>query len=99
VNWYRKYSPEKIKINPRIRLRKDAKPHGLDERSKQAKRMHEVGMEQGKKERGMGERVHVENYYSVFKRRFGEFFWARTIQNMIQEIKFRIRLCNQLILN
>jgi hypothetical protein len=90
---------EKRKIDPRIRLRKDAKPHGLNERSKQAKRMHEVGMEQWKKERGMGERVHVENYYSVFKRRFGEFFWARKIKNILQEIKFKIRLCNQLILN
>ena len=87
------------KIDPRIRLRKDAKPHGLSERSKQAKRMHEIGMKEWKKERGMGERVHAEGYYSVFKRRFGEFCWAKTIQNIIQEIKFKIKICNQLILN
>jgi len=90
---------EDKKIDPRIRLRKNAKPHGLGERSKQAKRMHKVGMKQWKEERGMGERVHVEGFYSVFKRRFGEFCWAKTIKNMIQEIKFKIRLCNQLILN
>ncbi len=90
---------ENRKIDPRIRLRKNAKPHGLSERSKQAKRMREIGMKEWKKERGMGERVHVEGFYSVFKRRFGEFFWARKIKNIIQEIKFKIRLCNQLILN
>ena len=50
-------------------------------------------------ERGMGERSHVEGFYSVFKRRFGEFFWAKRIENMIQEIKFKIILCNLLILN
>ena len=86
-------------IDPRIRLRKNASPHGLSERSKQAKRMNKIGMEAWKKERGMGERVHVEGFYSVFKRRFGEFFWARKLINIIQEIKFKIRLCNQLILN
>lgn len=90
---------EDRKIDPRIRLRKNAKPRGLSERSNQAKRMREVGMKEWKKERGMGERVHVEGFYSVFKRRFGEFFWARKIKNIIQEIKFKIKLCNQLILN
>jgi len=90
---------ENKNIDPRIRLRKNAKPQGFSERSKQAKRMKKIGMENWKKERGMGERVHVEGFYSVFKRRFGEFFWARKIKNIIQEIKFKIRLCNQLILN
>lgn len=90
---------EDRKIDPRIRLRKDASPHGLTLRAEQAKRMHEIGMEEWKKERGMGERVHVEGFYSVFKRRFGEFCWARKIKNIIQEIKFKIKICNQLILN
>jgi hypothetical protein len=90
---------EKKGIEPRIRLRKNAKTHGLNERSKQAKRMKEIGMKEWKKEREMGERVHVEGFYSAFKRRFGEFFWARKIKNMIQEIKFKIILCNQLISN
>lgn len=90
---------EDKKIDPRIRLRKNAKPHGLNERSKQAKIMKNIGLEKWMKKRGMGEREPVEGYYSVFKRRFGEFCWARTIKNIIQEIKFKIRLCNQLILN
>ena len=88
---------EKRGIDPRIRLRKNARPHGLSERSKQAKRMRKIGMKAWKKERGMGERSHVEGFYSVFKRRFGEFFWAKKIENMIQEIKFKIILCNLLI--
>lgn len=90
---------ENKNIDPRIRLRKNASPHGLCERSRQAKRLKEIGMDKWKKERGMGERVHVEGFYSVFKRRFGEFFWARKLKNIIQELKFKIRLCNQLILN
>jgi len=47
----------------------------------------------------MGKREPVERYYSVFKRRLGEFCWVRTIKNIIQEIKFKIKLCNQLIVN
>lgn len=88
---------EKRNIDPRIRLRKNAKPHGLSLRSIQTKRMKKIGHEKWMKERGMGEREPVEGYYSVFKRRLGEFCWAKTIENIIQEIRFKIRLCNQLI--
>jgi len=87
------------KIEPFIRLRKNARPHGLSERSKQSKRMGEIGLEEWMKERGMGEREPAECWYSVFKRRFGEFFMCRNENNMIQEIKFKTMLCNQLIVN
>lgn len=90
---------EDKKIDPRIRLRKNARPHGLSSRSIQAKRLKEIGIDEWMKEREMGEREPVEGYYSVFKRRLGEFCWARTIKNIIQEIRFKIRLCNQLIVN
>jgi len=90
---------ERKKIEPFIRLRKNAKPHGLSLRAEQAKRMHKVGLDEWMIERGMGEREPVECWYSVFKRRFGEFFMCRIQKNMIQEIKFKIMLCNQLILN
>lgn len=90
---------EKRNIDPRIRLRKNARPHGLSKRSKQAKRMRKIGMEEWMKERGMGEREPAECWNSSFKRRFGEFCHARTLKNMIKEIMFKIRLCNQLILN
>jgi hypothetical protein len=88
---------EEKKIKPFIRLRKNAKPNGLSKRSKEAKRMRKIGHEEWMNERGMGEREPVEGYYSVFKRRLGEFCWARKIENIVQEIKFKIRLCNQLI--
>lgn len=87
------------KIGPFIRLRKNARPNGLSLRAEQAKRMHKIGFDEWMKERGMGEREPVECWYSVFKRRFGEFFMCRAEKNMIQEIKFKIMLCNQLILN
>lgn len=90
---------EKNKISPFIRLRKNAKPNGLGLRAEQAKRMHEIGFEEWFKERGMGEREPAECWYSVFKRRFGEFFMCRNKENMIQEIKFKTMLCNQLIVN
>lgn len=87
------------KISPFIRLRKNAKPNGLSLRAEQAKRMREIGFDEWMKERGMGEREPVECWYSVFKRRFGEFFMCRTEKNMLQEIKFKTMLCNQLISN
>jgi len=89
----------KNKMEPFIRLRKNARPNGLSLRAEQAKKMHAIGFENWMKERGMGEREPVECWYSVFKRRFGEFFMCRNEKNMIQEIKFKTMLCNQLILN
>ena len=68
-------------------------------RAEQAKRMHKIGLENWMIERGMGEREPVECWYSVFKRRFGEFFTCRSEKNMLQEIKFKTMMCNQLILN
>jgi len=90
---------EQNKIVPFIRLRKNARPHGLSLRAVQAKRMNRIGFDKWFKERGMGEREPVECWYSVFKRRFGEFFMCRKEKNMIQEIKFKTMMCNQLILN
>lgn len=87
------------KIDPRIRLRKNARPNGFSYRAVQAKRMKRIGFENWMKERGMGEREPVECWNSVFKRRFGEFCHARTISNMEKEIRFKIRLCNLLIIN
>lgn len=90
---------EEKKIEPFIRLRKNAKQNGLSLRAEQSRRMHEIGFDEWMRERGMGEREPVECWYSVFKRRFGEFFMCRIEKNMIQEIKFKTMLCNQLILN
>jgi len=90
---------ENKNIDPRIRLRKNAKPNGLSYRAREAKRMKSIGFENWMKERGMGEREPAECWNSVFKRRFGEFCHARTIQNMEKEIRFKIRLCNQLIVS
>jgi hypothetical protein len=89
----------KNKIEPYIRLRKNARPHGLSLRSEQAKRMKLIGHDKWMKERGMGEREPSECWYSVFKRRFGEYFMCRNEKSMLQEIKFKVMLCNQLILN
>jgi len=90
---------EENKIEPFIRLRKNARSNGLSYRAKQAKRMHEIGFRAWFKERGMGEREPSECWYSVFKRRFGEFFMCRNEKNMMHEIKFKTMLCNELILN
>lgn len=39
-------------------------------------------------------------FKETFAKEIGrEFCWARNIKNMIQEIRFKIRLCNQLIVN
>lgn len=84
-------------IEPFIRLRKDAKPHGLDYRSEQAKRMHKIGHDEWMTERGMGEREPAECWNSSFKRRFGEFFCCRNPKSMEQEINFKIMLCNEMI--
>ena len=86
-------------IEPFIRLRKDAKPHGLSHRAEQAKRMHEIGHDEWMKERGMGEREPAECWNSSFKRRFGEFFCCRNPESMEKEINFKIMLCNELIVN
>ena len=88
----------KNKIEPFIRLRKDAKPHGLNYRAEQAKWMHKIGHDCWMKERGMGEREPAECWNSSFKRRFGEFFCCRDGENMMREIRFKIMLCNQMIL-
>ena len=87
------------KINPFIRLRKNARPNGLSLRAEQAKRMREIGLDEWMTERGMGEREPAECWNSSFKRRFGEFFTCRKKESMMQEIKFKTMMCNQLILN
>ncbi len=87
----------KKNIEPFIRLRKDAKPHGLDYRSEQAKWMHKIGHDSWMAERGMGEREPAECWNSSFKRRFGEFFCCREDWSMRREIEFKIMLCNELI--
>lgn len=84
-------------IDPRIRLRKNARPNGLSLRAEQAKRMKKIGFENWMVERGMGEREPAEGWYSSFKRRLGEFFMSRKKKNMIQEIKFKTMICNELI--
>ncbi|MDP2947502.1 MAG: IS5 family transposase [Nanoarchaeota archaeon] len=89
----------KNNIEPFIRLRKDAKPHGLDYRSQQAKWMHKIGHDSWMKERGMGEREPAECWNSSYKRRFGEFFCCRNLKSMEQEINFKIMMCNELIIN
>jgi hypothetical protein len=88
---------EEKKIDPRIRLRKNAKPNGLSLRAEQAKRMKGVGFDEWMKERGMGEREPAEGWFSSFKRRLGEFFMCRKKKNMLQEIKFKTMMCNELI--
>ena len=88
---------EENKIEPHIRLRKNAKPNGLSLRATQAKKMHKVGFENWMVERGMGEREPSEGWFSSFKRRLGEFFMSRKKKNMIQEIKFKVMMCNELI--
>lgn len=90
---------EKKNIDPRIRLRKNARPHGLNLRSTQAKRMRKIGHENWMKERGMGEREPAECWNSSYKRRFGEHCCARKLENIIHEIKYKIMLCNGLITN
>jgi len=89
----------KKKIKPFIRLRKNAKPNGLNYRAEQAKRMHKIGHDEWMKERGMGEREPAECWNSSYKRRFGEFFTLRKDKNMLQEINFKIMMCNELIVN
>jgi len=86
-------------IEPFIRLRKDAKPHGLSYRAEQAKVMQKIGHDEWMKLRGMGEREPSECWNSSFKRRFGEFFSLRKRDNMKKEINFKIMLCNELIVN
>ena len=88
----------KNNVEPFIRLRKTAKPNGLDYRAEQAKRMKKIGHNEWMIERGMGEREPAECWNSSFKRRFGEFCHARTLKNMIKEIMFKVRLCNELII-
>lgn len=85
-------------IEPFIRLRKDAKPHGLSYRAEQAKIMQEIGHEEWMTMGGMGEREPAECWNSSFKRRFGEFFCCRNSKSMDQEIRFKIMMCNELIL-
>ena len=89
---------EQKNIDPRIRLRKNARPNGLSYRAEQAKRMHKIGHDKWMIERGMGEREPAECWNSSFKRRFGEFCTCRNEKNILNEIKFKIMLCNKLIL-
>ena len=89
----------KKKIKPFIRLRKNAKPNGLSYRAEQAKRMRKIGHDEWMKERGMGEREPAECWNSSYKRRFGEFFTLRKKKTMLQEINFKIMMCNELIIN
>ena len=37
--------------------------------------------------------------FTLFPKKIRRVFWAKRIENMIQEIKFKIILCNLLILN
>jgi len=89
----------KNNIKPFIRLRKDARPYGISYRAEQAKQMRKIGHDKWMKERGMGEREPAECWNSSYKRRFGEFFTLRKKKNMLQEINFKIMLCNELIVN
>jgi len=85
-------------IKPIIRLRKDAINKGLNIRARTVREIEKIGIDKWKKQKKYGKRWLVEIWYSVFKRRFGEYCQARKPENIIQELLFKTMLCNQLIL-
>jgi len=93
-NWE---SLDKKGIKPLIRLRKDAISNGLNKRAKEVRRIKKIGLDQWKEEENYGARWLVEIWYSVFKRRFGEYCQATKPENIVHEMLFKTMLCNQLI--
>lgn len=93
-NWE---SLDKKGIKPVIRLRKDSTSNGLNVRARAVREIKKIGFSEWKKAEKYGARWLVEIWYSVFKRRFGEYCQARKPENIVQELLFKTMLCNQLI--
>jgi len=74
--------------------RKSARIRGDSARDSVVRKLRRMGIRKYKEEIGYGKRNVVENFFSVFKRRFGEYVDSRKWENIRAEIMFKVFIVN-----